>query len=112
MHLYLKSYSVTVPNFASVSGTSTQNGLFQTINGLKRLVSYSKLSINNIELLLTIKISYFLFFTYVKISQSTMTKGEFKELINKSSLIRPTLTAIRMPKWIHVWPKLHNEVST
>ena len=26
----------------SVSGASTPNGLFQTINGLKRLVSYSK----------------------------------------------------------------------
>ena len=29
------------PGF-SVSGASTPNGLFQTINGLKRLVSYSK----------------------------------------------------------------------
>ena len=29
------------PGF-SVSGSSTPNGLFQTINGLKRLVSYSK----------------------------------------------------------------------
>ena len=29
------------PGF-SVSGVSTPNGLFQTINGLKRLVSYSK----------------------------------------------------------------------
>ena len=29
------------PGF-SVSGASTPNGLFQTINGLKKLVSYSK----------------------------------------------------------------------
>ena len=30
------------PPAFSVSGAATPNGLFQTINGLKRLVSYSK----------------------------------------------------------------------
>ena len=47
LHLYLTSHSGTVFSFCfpnqppgfSVSGTSTPNELFQTINGLKRLVS-------------------------------------------------------------------------
>ena len=59
LHLYLKSHSGAVligsacayqpPGF-SVSGTSTPNRLFQTMNELKRLVSYSKQHLNNLEL--------------------------------------------------------------
>ena len=37
----VSAYANEPPGF-SVSGASTLNGLFQTINGLKRLVSYFK----------------------------------------------------------------------
>ena len=69
------------PGF-SVRGTSTPNGLFQTI---KILMGYTKrlhqlkhgilfhLNSKILNFLLTIEMSYFLFFRYMKISQSTIT---------------------------------------
>ena len=44
LHIYLKIHSACAnqaPDFF-VRGTSIPNGLFQTINGLKRLMGYSK----------------------------------------------------------------------
>ena len=101
------------PDF-SVSGTSTPNGLFQTINGLKKYWVNWNGSINNLELLLTFKASYFLFFTCVKILRSTMTWKENLPHINKffSSPFSSTSAVIRMPKWVHMWPQVDNEVST
>ena len=83
------------PGF-SVRGTSTPNGLFQTING----------SINNF--LLTIEISYCLFFTYVKILRSTITWMENLPHVNKffTSFFSSTSAIIRMPKRVHVWLNL------
>ena len=69
------------PGF-SVRERSTTNGLFQTI---KILMGYTKrlhqlkhgvlfhLKFENPELFVNIKVSYFLFFGYVKILQSTIT---------------------------------------
>ena len=101
------------PDF-SVSGTSTPNGLFQTINGLKKYWVNWNGSINNLELLLTFKASYFLFFTCVKILRSTMTWKENLPDINKffGSSFSSTSPAIRMPKCVHVWPQPGNEVFT
>ena len=101
------------PDF-SVSGTSTPNGLFQTINELKKYWVNWNGSINNLELLLTFKASYFLFFTCVKILRSTMTWKENLPHINKffSSSFPCTSPAIRMPKWVYVWWQLDNEVFT
>ena len=58
--------------------------------------------------LLTTKFAiYFLFFTYVKISPPTITLTSFSVLPFFPS------PAIRIPKWVHVWPQeLDNEVST
>ena len=64
-----------------IRGTLTPNGLFEAF---KISMGYSKsldklkygalfhLKCENLELFLTIKISYFLFFRYVKISESTI----------------------------------------
>ena len=41
--------AIQPPDF-SVSGTMTPNGLFQTVNGSKRLVNYSNQFHNNLEL--------------------------------------------------------------
>ena len=61
--------------------------------------------------LLTIKIGYFSFFTYVKISWSPWhIKGEFNTFF--SSFFSSTFPDIRMPKSVHVWPQLDNEDST
>ena len=70
--------------------------------------------LTNLNFLLTIKISYFLFFLYVKISQSIMTWKENSAHINKffSSSFSSTSLAIRMPKWVHLWQQFDNEVST
>ena len=87
------------PGF-SVSGASTPNGLFQTINGLKRLLSrlLQTAPLTILNFLLTIKVSYFLFFTYVKNLRSTMTRKENLPYINKffSSSFSSTSPAIRM----------------
>ena len=61
------------PGF-SVSGASTLNGLFQTIIGLKKISELLLTALLTIlNFLLTIKFSYFLFFTYVKSWRSAMT---------------------------------------
>ena len=44
----VSAYANESPGF-SLNGVSTLNGLFQTTNRLKRLVSYSDGSINNLE---------------------------------------------------------------
>ena len=64
--------------------------------------------------LLTIKVSYFLFFTYVKSSRSTVTWKENLPHMNKffSFSFFSTSPAMRMPKSVHVWRQLDNEVST
>ena len=63
-----------------------------------------------LKFLLTVKISYLLFFTYVKSSRSTITWKENLPNINKifSSSFSSTSPAIRMPKW----QQLDNEVFT
>ena len=91
------------------------SGLFQTINVLKKiseLLQMAPLTILNI--LLTVKVSYFLFLTYLKSSRSATTWKENLPYINYflCSSFSPTSPAIRMPKWVHVWQQLDNEVST
>ena len=61
--------------------------------------------------MLTIKISYFQFFRYVKISRSTI----YPTLTNFSVLpFLPLLQLLecRNGKSVHGWPQLHNKVST
>ena len=67
-----------------------------------------------LNFLLTIKINYFLFFSYVKSSRSTMTWKENLSHINNffSSHFSSTSRAIKMPKWVHVWWQLDDDVST
>ena len=102
------------PGF-SVSGASTLNGLFQTIIGLKKISELLLTALLTIlNFLLTIKFSYFLFFTYVKSSRSTMTWKKNLPQINKffSFSFPSTSPGIRMLKWVHVWRQLDNEIST
>ena len=82
------------------------------IKKISELLHTAPLTILNF--LLTIKASYFLFFTYVKSSRSTMTWKENLPQINKffSFSFLSTSPGIRMPKWVHVWRQLDNEVST
>ena len=109
------SVSANQPPGFSISGTSTPNGLFQTINGLKKISELLQMAtLTILNFLSTIKVSCFLFFTYVKSSRSTMTWKENLPHINKffSSSFPFISPAIRMPKWVHVWSQLDNEVST
>ena len=64
--------------------------------------------------LLNVKISYFLFFTYLKISQSTMSWKKNSPHIKKFfiSSFSSTSPAIRMLKWVNVWLQFDNKVST
>ena len=71
-------------------------------------------SLTILNFLLTIKISYFLFFTYVKSSWTTITwKENLPHKFNKffSSSFSFSSPAIRMPKWLHVRQQLDNTVS-
>ena len=62
------------PTSFFVSGKSTPNGLFQTMNELKRLVCLLQTApLTILNFLLTIKIYYFSFFACVKTSRSNMT---------------------------------------
>ena len=85
----------------SISGALTRNGLLTTL-------------LTILNFLVTVKISYFSFFTYVKISRFTITWMENSPHINKffSFPFSSTSPVIRMPKWVHVWTQLDNEVST
>ena len=67
-----------------------------------------------LNFLLTIKVSYFLFYTYVKSWRSTMARKENLPHINTYFRFSfpSTSLAIRMPKWVHAWQQLDNEVST
>ena len=80
--------------------------------GLIRFVSYSKRPLNNLELLLTIRVSYFLFFTYLKSSRITITWTENLPHINKffSSSFSFASPAIRIPKLVYVWQQLDSKV--
>ena len=96
------------PPSYSVSGTSTPNGLSQTINGLKRLVSLLQTAPSTfLNFLLTfffIKMSYLLLFTYVKISRSTMTLTE-----NLTSFsVLPFLPLIRLLECLSEYVCGHN----
>ena len=75
----------------------------QWIKEVSELLQTVLLTILNF--LLTIKVSYFLFFTYVKSSRTTITWTENLPHINKffSSSFSFASPAIRMPKWVYVW---------
>ena len=70
-------------------------------------------SLTILNFLLTIKISYFLFFTYMKSAWTTITWKENLPHINKffSSSFSFSSPAIRMPKRVYVWEQLDNEVT-
>ena len=61
--------------------------------------------------LLTIQISYFLFFRYLKISRSTITWKDNLPHFYKffSSSFSSTSPVVGMPKGVHVWLQLDNE---
>ena len=67
-----------------------------------------------LNFLLTIKINFFLFFTYVKSSRSPLTWEENLPQTDTffSFSFLSTSPAIRITKWVHVWRQLDNEAST
>ena len=101
------------PPSYSVSGTSTPNGLSQTINGLKRLVSLLQTAPSTfLNFLLTFFLLRRSLIIHVRKNFAIYhdINGEFNKFF--SSSFSSTYPAIRMPKWVHVWPQLDNEVST
>ena len=84
----------------------------QWIKKISELLRTTPLTILNF--LVTIKVGYFLFFTYVKSLRSTITWKENLPHINKflCSLFSSACAAIRILKWVQVWQQLDNEVTT
>ena len=59
---------------------------------------------------LTSKMSYFLFFRYVKILQSTIHKSRIYPTLTGFSVL--PFISLLMPRSVYVWPQLDNEIST
>ena len=110
---------VNQPPGFSVRGTSTRNGLFQTI---KILMGYAK-RLHQIKhgVLFHLKFDLELFFELLKLAISYFSgKWKFRNLPLHIRRIYPTLTSfsvlpflsLLMPKSVHVPPQPDNEVST
>ena len=105
--IYLLQFSVSAcanqpPGF-SVKGTSTPNGLFQTITGLKILIGYTK-RLHHGELF-HLNVHY-----YLPLRNLPLHKRIIDSALKSFSFL--PFPSLPMPKSVHVWLKLDNEVST